>query len=313
MPLLRRKTLILAKIEATYGTNSSPSGSDAILVRNLDITPLEADVVGRDLIRPYYGNSDQLLANPRVRVTCEVELAGSGTAGTAPRYGPLLKSCGISETIVASTSVTYAPRSDFPTAGTSCTIVYNIDGVQHAVTGARGTFTMNCELGQIPTLQFEMTGVYNNPTDTAQPAVTYAAQATPLIFRDGNTSAFSFFSYSGCLMSVNMQLANSVVYRELVGCTKQVLITDRKPAGTVSIEAPTIATKDYFSIALGSATGSLSFLHGTTAGNRVTFTSPQSDVTQPTYGESDGIAMLSIPYVALPTTAGNDEFSLAFT
>mgnify|MGYP006275491755 FL=1 len=310
MPLLRRKALILAKTETTYGTNSSPSGSDAVLVRNLDITPLDADVVSRDLIRPYYGNSDQLLANPRVRVTCEVELAGSGTAGTAPRYDALLKACGLASTIVASTSVTYAPVSS---SFSSCTILYNIDGVQHAVTGARGTFTMTCELGQIPTLQFEMTGIYNTPTDTAQPAVTYAAQATPLIFRDGNTSAFSFFSYSGCLMSVNMQLTNSVVYRELVGCTKQVLITDRKPAGTVSIEAPTIATKDYFSVALGTSTGSLTFLHGTTAGNRVTFTSLQSDVTQPTYSDSDGIAMLNIPYVALPTTAGNDEFSLAFT
>jgi hypothetical protein len=81
----------------------------------------------------------------------------------------------------------------------------------------------------------------------------------------------------------------------------------------VSIEAPTIATKDYFTLALGSTTGNLTFLHGTTAGNRVTFTASQVDVTQPTYTDQDGIAMLQLPYVALPTTAGNNEFSLAFT
>jgi hypothetical protein len=92
-----------------------------------------------------------------------------------------------------------------------------------------------------------------------------------------------------------------------------VLITDRKPAGEVMIEAPTIATKDYFTIALGSTTGNLTFLHGTTAGNRVTFTASQADVTQPTYSDQDGIQMLTLPYVALPTTAGNNEFSLAFT
>jgi len=310
MPLLRRKSLILAKTETTYGTSASPTGSDAVLVRNLEITPLESDVVSRDLIRPYLGNSDQLLANPRARVTCEVELAGSGTAGTAPRYDALLKASGMSATIVASTSVTYAPVS---ASFSSCTIAYNIDGVQHLLTGARGTFTMNCQLGQIPTLQFEMTGIFNTPTDTAQPSVTYANQATPLIFRDGNTSAFSFMGYSGCLMSVDMNLANEVVYRELIGCTKQVLITDRRPAGTCVIEAPTMAAKNFFTDALGTSTGSLSFLHGTTAGNRVTFTSPQSDVGQPTYSESDGVQMLNIPYVALPTTAGNDEFSLAFT
>jgi len=310
MALLSRKRLILAKTEATYGTDSSPAGTDAVLVRSLDVTPLEADVVSRDLIRPYYGNSDQLLANTRVRCSFEVELAGSGTAGTAPRYDALLKSCGMAATIVASTSVTYAPVS---ASFSSCTIVYNLDGVQHKLTGARGTVSMNCQLGQIPVLQFEMTGIYNAPTDTAAPSVTYSNQATPLIFKDGNTSAFQFFSYAGCLSSVSFNLANEIVYRELIGCTKEILITDRKPAGEVVIEAPTIATKDYFSLALGTSTGNLTFLHGTTAGNRVTFTASQVDVTQPTYGDQDGIAILNLPYVALPTTAGNNEFSLAFT
>jgi hypothetical protein len=310
MPLLSRKRLILAKIESTYGTDSTPAGTDAVLVRSLEVTPIEADIVSRDLIRPYLGNSDQLLANVRVNCSFEVELAGSGTAGTAPRYDALLKACGMSGTVVASTSVTYAPVSS---SFSSCTIIYNVDGVQHKLTGVRGTVTMNCQLGEIPTLQFEMTGIYNAPTDTAQPSVTYSAQATPLIFREGNTSAFSFFSYSGCLMSVDFNLANEVVYRELIGCTKEVLITDRKPAGTVVIEAPTIATKDYFSLAIGSATGNLTFQHGTTAGNRVTFTASQVDATQPAYTEQDGIQMLSVPYVALPTTAGNNEFSLAYT
>lgn len=310
MPLLSRKRLILAKTEATYGTSAAPAGTDAILVRNLDITPLESDVISRDLIRPYLGNSEQLLANPRVRVTCEVELAGSGTAGTAPRYDALLKACGMSATIVATTSVTYAPVSS---SFSSATIAYNIDGVQHLVTGCRGTFTLNCQLGQIPVIQFEMTGIYNAPTDTAQPAVTYGAQVTPLLFRDGNTSAFSFLGYSGCLMSVDFNMANNIVYRELIGCTKEVLITDRRPAGTVMIEAPTIAAKNYFTDALGSITGSLSFLHGTTAGNRITFTAAQADLTQPTYQDSDGIHMLSLPYVATPTTAGNNEVSIAFT
>ena len=310
MALLSRKRLILAKTETTYGTSSVPTGTDAVLVRNLEVTPLESDVVTRDLIRPYFGNSDQLLANPRVRITCEVEMAGSGTAGTAPRYSPLLKACALAETIVASTSVSYAPVSS---TFSSCTITYNVDGVQHVLTGCRGTFTMNCQLGAIPTIQFEMTGIYNAPTDTAQPAATYSAQATPLIFRDGNTSAFSFFGFSGCLMSVDFNVANDIVYRELIGCTKEVLITDRKPSGTVQIEAPTLTDKNFFTEALASNSGSLTFLHGTTAGNKVLFTAPQSDVGQPSYGESDGVVMLNLPYVALPTTAGNNEFSFLFT
>lgn len=307
---LTRKRLILVKKETTYGTDSSPLGTDALLVRNLDITPIEADLVSRDLIRPYLGNSPSLLANSRVSVTFQVELAGSGTAGTAPRFGAILQACGMSETIVASTSVTYAPVS---ASFSSATIYFNNDGILHKATGCRGTFTLNAAVGQIPTIDFTMTGVYNAPTDTAAPSVTYSNQASPLVFKQGNTSSFQFFTYAGCLQSVSFDIANSIVYRELVGCTKEVVLTDRKPSGTVMIEAPTLATKDYFNIAQTETTGNLTFLHGTTAGNRFTFTASQTDVSNPSYGDQDGIQMLNIPYLAIPTTAGNDEVSFAFT
>ena len=107
MALLTRKRLILIEEESTYGTDASPDGADAVLVRDLSITPQQSDIVSRDLIRPYLGASEQLLANTRVECTFSVELAGSGTAGTAPRYGKALKACGFSETIVANTTVTY--------------------------------------------------------------------------------------------------------------------------------------------------------------------------------------------------------------
>jgi hypothetical protein len=311
MPLLSRKRLILAKTEATYGTDPSPTGAaNAILVRNLEITPLQAETVSRDLIRPYLGVSDQLLAQTRVEVTFEVELAGSGTAGTAPAYGPVLKACGLSETVVATTSVTYAPVS---ASFSSVTIYFHNDGIRHKVTGCRGTFELNAEVGQIPVISFTMTGIYNAPTDESLPSPTYANQAAPLIFKNGNTSNFSIFSYSGCLQSLNFQLANEVIYRELVGCTKESLIVNRAPAGDVVIEAPSIATKDFFAIATGSSTGSISFQHGGTAGNIVTFTTAQSDIANPSYSDQDGIQMLNLPYVAVPTSAGNDELSLAYT
>jgi hypothetical protein len=311
MPLLSRKRLILAKTETTYGTDPNPTGSaNAILVRNLEITPLQADTVSRDLIRPYLGVSDQLLAQTRVEVTFEVELAGSGAAGTAPAYGPVLQACGLSETVAASTSVTYAPVSS---SFSSVTIYFHNDGIRHKVTGARGTFSINAQVGQIPVIAFTMTGIYNAPTDTALASPTYANQAAPLIFKNGNTSNFSIFSYSGCLQSLNFDVANNIVYRELVGCTKEVLITDRGPNGTCVIEAPTITAKDFFTIANGSTTGSITFQHGATAGNIVTFTSAQSDIGSPSYSDQDGIQMLNLPYLAIPTSAGNDELSLVYT
>lgn len=310
MPLLKRKSLIIAKTEVTYGTDVGPAGIDALLVRNLDVTPLSAETVSRDLIRPYYGNSEQLLSRTSSTLSFEVELAGSGSAAIAPKVDPCLQACGLAPT--TTTTVAYNPVS---TALKSATIWVNVDGVLHKFVGCRGTMTMSCTLGQIPVMKFDLTSIYNEPTDAVALAPTYDKQATPLVFRQGNTSAFSFFSSTAlALQSVEFSLANEIVYRELIGTSaiKEVLITDRKPAGTVMIEAPTMAVKNFFNAATSDATGSLSFLHGTTAGNKVTFTAPYIDITAPTYSEQDGIMMLSVPYVATPTTVGNNEFSLVF-
>lgn len=312
MPLLSRKRLILAETETTYGTDPTPSeSSNAILVRNVEVTPLETETVNRELIRPFLGQSDQLLAQQRVLINFEVELAGSGTAGTAPAYGPLLEACRCTETIVASTSVTYAPNSD--AAPSSVTIYFNNDGVLHKATGCRGTFTLNCEVGQIPFISFEMTGIYNAPSDSAISGPTYSNQASPLVFKNGNTSSFQVFSYAGALQSLSFEVANEVIYRELVGGTKSIEVVNRAPAGECLVEATTIATHDFFSDATGSSTGNLTFVHGSTGGNIVTFTANQIDLGGPSYSDQDGIQMLTLPYIATPTSSGNDEFSLAFT
>ena len=90
MALLTRKRVILIEAESSDGTDPTPAATDVVLVRDLSITPQSSDVVNRDVVRPYLGASQQLLANTRVECTFSVELAGSGTAGTAPRYGSAL-------------------------------------------------------------------------------------------------------------------------------------------------------------------------------------------------------------------------------
>ena len=310
MAQLTRKRVILVEKEQSYGTDPSPAATDVVLVRDLSITPQSSDVVNRDVVRPYLGASEQLLANTKVECTFSVELAGSGTEGVAPRYGSALLACGFHEAISSGTSVTYTPKSD---TFDSVTIHYNVDGVRHIVTGCRGTFVLNAAVGEIPSIDFTFTGVYNAPTTASLPSVTYGNQATPLIFKNGNTSGFALLSHSGALMNMSMDVGNEIVYRELVGGTKEVLITDRAANGSVTIEAPELGTKDFFAAALTDASlGNLQFLHGTTAGNKVQFISSKVDIGDVSYGEADGVTMLEIPYTLVPSAA-NDEMSLIFT
>ena len=310
MAQLTRKRVILIEAESSYGTDPTPSATDVVLVTDLSITPQSSDVVNRDVVRPYLGSSQQLLANTRVECTFSVEFAGSGAAGTAPRYGSALKACGLSETIASGTSVTYEPISaNF----SSVTIHYNVDGVRHIVTGCRGIVALSAEVGSIPTLDFTFTGIYNAPTDTALPSVTYGNQATPLIFKNGNTTSFQLLSFAGALQSLSFDMGNSIVYRELVGGTKEVLLTDRAANGSVSIEAPALSSKDFFVAALSdTALGNLTVTHGTAACNICRFSSTKVDIGDVTYGEMDGVTMLEIPYTLVPSSA-NDELSIVYT
>ena len=106
MPKRTRLRALLAKDESSYGSDPTATGSaNAILCTELSIEPIQSDVVSRDLIRSYLGNYDTLLANSRAQVTITVEMAGSGAAGTAPHYAPLLTSCGMSQTIASGLSL----------------------------------------------------------------------------------------------------------------------------------------------------------------------------------------------------------------
>ena len=134
MAKLNRKKVLLLKKETSYGSSPSLSGSaNAVLVRDLTVEPVVSDEVNRELIRGYLGNQEVLLANTRVNVSFDVEMAGSGAAGTAPKYSDALLACGLALTTVSSTSNSYAPVSS---SFDSVTMHYNTEGVRHIITGA---------------------------------------------------------------------------------------------------------------------------------------------------------------------------------
>jgi hypothetical protein len=252
-----------------------------------------------------------LVANKRVSVTFDVELAGSGTAGTAPAFGPLLKSCGLSETLVSSVSVTYAPVSS---SFSSATIYCFYDGTRHKITGARGTVSFNMTAGQFAVASFNFIGIYNAPDSTAlSGSFTVANQAAAIEVNDTNVTTATFHGVtSSRIESFDLALNNELLYKETAS-NQEVLITNRAPGGTAVIEAPAIGTTDFFGKAVAVATGSTSLVLGATGGNIVTVNAAQTDITGCSYADTNGVIALSMPYLALPTTAGNNEMSLVFT
>lgn len=309
--LLNRNTAVLAKIESVYGTDPVPTGAaNAILVSEATPRPMDMKTVDRALLRPFFGSSEQLPSQIYNGVEFTVELAGSGAAGTAPAYGPLLRACGFSETIDPGVSVIYAPVT---TGFESVTMYINIDGVLHKSLGARGTVALSLRNNDRPTLRFNMTGLYVPVIDAALPTADFSAWQKPLPVNFTNTPTFTLHGYAGVLEDLQIDLGNQVVYRALVGGSEQVRITERGVTGSIVMEAEKVADKDWWASIRAATTGALALVHGLAAGNIVTIGSPGVQVHTPSYSDSEGIAMLSASLAMPPSATGNDELTLTFT
>lgn len=308
MTLLKRNAGILAKIETTYGTDPIPTGAaNALLVSNFTISPQETKSVSRDLIRAYLGNSQSLPGTINSKIEFEVEIAGSGTAGTAPAWGPLLRACAFAQTINAGVSTVYTPVS---TAFESVTIYCYLDKVLHKVTGAFGTVSFGFSEGAIPKMKFSYTGIYSAVTDATLSSSTLTAWQIPLPVNRVNTPTFSLLSYSAVMQKLTIDMANAIAYRSLPGGPENVVLTDRKPAGSISIEATTVAAKDWWTSIKNATTGAMQLIHGVNAGNIIQIDAPAAQMHSPKYGDKDGIAMLDASMIYTPSSAGNDEITI---
>lgn len=312
MPLTRNR-LILAKAETTYGTSAAPAGADAIRVMNdLSLNPLQMELVSRDLLYGWIGNSPRAVVQRLAQISFSFELAGSGTAGTAPKTGVFFRAAGYSQTIVATTSVTYAPIG---TSYEGITINCRHGGKQHLLTGVRGSIGVELTTGQLPMGKFEGIGIYNAPSDQSDPTPTYDVQADAVVVNADNTPTVDVGGYAACFESFTFNSGRSPIFRQLAGCSKQIRIDqERAPEGEINIESPTITAKNYFADAVAQTATAVSWTHNTVGGNIVAFSAPTCSLGDPSYGDSDGIEMLSLPFMPIPgLTNGYNDHTFVFT
>ncbi|HSI41763.1 MAG TPA: phage tail tube protein [Xanthobacteraceae bacterium] len=301
-----RKLAVLTKAEVTYGVDSTPTGAaNAMQMTAVSITPLGGEEESRELLLPYFGHQGVLLVGNYVELQGSVELAGAGAAGTVPAYGALLRACSMSEVTVAATSVTYAPVSNAPE---SAVIYANFDGVNHAMLGVRGTWSLELAPKRIPRIRFTLRGLLGPIADVALPAVTLTGFKKPLVVSTVNTPTRSLHGYAALWESVSLDIGNTVELRNLIG-EDSVQITNRQSIGTAVIEAASMAIKNWFSIAQAHTVGALSVIHGVGAGNIVEIAAAGVQLGRPTQGQTQGILNYSIPLMFTPT-AGDDEFSI---
>lgn len=308
--LLTRKSLVLAAVEAVYGTPETLVGADAILCSNLELTPIAGGTVSRDFYRDYLGASSEIHVGSHVMLAFDVELCSSGSAGTAPGWGTLLQGCGFDETVNGTTDVTYDPIS---TGFVGMTMECYIDGQRHRLVGARGTCSLNYAAAQIPKLRFTFTGMWVDPATAAPPTADFSAFATaPLPGSNVNTPTFTLHSTSTYrLQDLSIDIGNTITHKDIVN-EETVIFGDRNVRGSITMIADALSTFNPFTIAKANTLGNFVLTHGTAAGNIVTINGPKVQLLEPTYGDQDGRRTISSNIVFTPDS-GDDEIQFVLT
>lgn len=313
-----RNTAILSKIETTQGTDCTPAGAtNALLVSNMSINPLVASNVSRDLVRSYFGASEQLVGTAYVQVEFTVELAGSGTAGTAAPWGELLRACGFIE----SGLVTYAQYvPDTPANQKSATIYYYDDGVLHKLLGAKGDCSFELGVGQRPVAKFKFLGKDGGITAVSVAATTLTGWKTPAIINDTNTADVTLGgSYSISVVTggtaytsrgLQLALGNQVEYTPLLGAD-YIDITAREVTGSVEFDLTAAQEVSFMAAVKANTLQSLSLVHGATTGYIVGVSLAAVQFINPKKADINGRRLIGYDIRSVPSaTTGNDDIAI---
>lgn len=313
MALITQNTVLLAKEESTYGTDPTPTtAANAFYAYDVEIRP-QSTVIERRPVSVTLSPENSLNSFKYYELSFTVEMKGSGAAGTAPRgVGDLLEACGMAETVVASTSVTYKPATS---SLKSVTIYCYKDGLLYKLTGARGNVSVVLRAGETPKLQFSMMGRYNIPTDTSFPSsATY--ESTDPVVCSGLTMTYGS-TLSPSAASIEINLNNDIGRLDAITGTDGIagfFITNRNPTYTMETEAILRATTngDLWADLGNYATRAFSAVVGSSAGNIATITAPAMSITNIGATDRNGISAYTITG-GLGLSSGDDELSIALT
>ena len=315
-PYLPQRQQFALKVEVTEGVDSTPVDADVIApVFDIEYTP-SFELSEREAMSSTFSRLARISGEISAAISFTTELKGGSAAGTKPaNLSAPFQACWMSETIVASTSVTYSPASvslpSFTAEIREGSV--NTDFKSKKILGARGTFTIEHTKGQPIRVVFELNGKYVEPTDTT--AFTDAAVTPNPVAWLG--AAFSHQGTSLTISSLTVDIGNRVVPRNSVndptGNTSAV-ITGRTPVGSIDPEQELNSVVNFFNQLTTNAEGSLTYTIGSVAGNVLTFTALKAQNINISDGDRDDIRTNEIELALNKNAAaGDDEMSIAFT
>lgn len=309
-----RDQILCVKAEATSGTLETLAGSDAIQVGMFTPTVQDFSAVERVVIgaRPGVVKA-AAMAERKMSFEVPFEVAGSGTAGTAPGIDKILLMAGFNKAISAGVSVTYSQA--WPPSATTHSVGFFLDGQRYAAAGCRASsFKISAKAGGFLEGSATVMGIYQAPTTEANPTPTFPTQADPVLFNSAGlaSGAVTLAGVSVCVAEYEMSIETTTVFRDFAGCTREVEFTDRAVSGSITISRPALATLNVFDRAAASTLGVLTIPVNGGAGNITTLNHPSVQFGPIELTDLDGKPGVKIPWTQVAATSGN-EVNIVFT
>ena len=306
-----RKTLLLVKGEVTYDTDPTPTGAaNAILASGVTVDENFA-ALARGEQWPSLDHLPSVAGAKYASIKFSTPICLSGVAGTAPRLGALLKACAHSETVISSTSVTYAPVS---ANHGSCTIYVYMDGRLQKFTGCMGDAKFSFPAGKMAEIAWTFVGRYADPTASALVTPTYETTIkTPVVCK---SMTLSYNAKTTLVVATGeLDLGIKVINRENLADPNGIAgfeITDRDPKITIDPETIASLTDFNFRSDWLNTTRAVIMGAGLTAGNIITVNAPQFMIEKLTPANRNGIATEKIEGQCA-ASAGDDSYSIVLT
>lgn len=306
--MLVKREAILFELESTYRDSSTADANDAVFVFDQSWSN-DAKTLQRKGPSDTLANFQTVYGGRTATITFKVELKGSGTAGTAPEYGKLLQACGMSETIVASTSVTYAPDT---TSIPSGVLYYYQDGKLRIMRGVRGNAKFVLQAREYGHIEFTMMGHPVAEADAAIIDPSYNSTIPPQVVG----GAVAIGGTERDVTKIEINLTNEIAKPESINEENgigEIRIASRDVSGMIDPEAVLVATWPFESDWVNNAkraftTGAI----GTSAGNIYTISAPAMYIKDIQDGDREGIRTNEIQ-IGFAESSGDDEISLVLT
>lgn len=309
-----RNAVVLIKTETTVGTDAVPTGlANAVLIAEMDITPIEIDAIKRDNIKGYFGADSEMIGVSHVKCSVTVELAGSGAAATAPAWGPLLLAAATAEGLLTTPDrVEYTPVS---TALKTATIYYYDDGVLHKMLGVMGDCTLMAKGNDRPKFKFEYTGIDGAMTATANATPTLTGWKVPVALTKANvvditlgaTYAAGALTGGTAYPSNGLELKfGNVVNFDANLTNEKVEISNREMTGSFELELTAAQEVAFMAVVKAGTLQSLAFTIGTATGYKLIIHAPAMQLKNPRKVNVNGTRYVGYDYRLVPVS-GNDE------